>query len=114
MTRASYRRRVNPTVAAFEAAASAEVAADRVADLLDAVEELFASGVSRPRARRLLARIAEAAVAADRAVRDTDAAWWDIRNATVRQFIRERRSLPHIFEAVVVVNITQPDNKEES
>lgn len=80
------------------------VAADRLADLLDAVEMLFDPATTRPKARRALDRIAVAADDAERAARDTTAPWVDVRTACLVQFMREAHPLPRVMELTVRVH----------
>jgi hypothetical protein len=95
------RRHLEPHVAAFEAAAATDVAADRIADLADAFEVLFAERTSRPAARRALERISEAADAARLAIRSSGDDWETIRFRAVIVLHRSGHPLPHALPVVI-------------
>lgn len=92
------RRRVDPTVAHFEAARAADVAAARVADVVDLIERLVLdeSG-SRPRARRQLQEIADAATEASRALSGSADDWWTVRSQALTYLTQSGRQWPRLF-----------------
>lgn len=88
-------------VDAFEASAATDLAADRIADMLDAIEVLFDDTTSRPSARRALTRIVESAGAASFAVRASGDGWPTIRLRALTVLHRSGRPLPHALQVVI-------------
>src|SRR4051794_41139933 len=94
---------------ALDSRTAADVAADRLADIVDLVEQLFEQGISRPHARKILEHIASTATEANHAVGDSKAPWSSIRTRALTVFHRSGRPLPHALP--LEIHVTHHDNR---